>query len=171
MRRAALSVLSVACLANSVCMSAAAEDTECGKPSNNIADVFSGKDCVIFGERQYVDGNDFVEVQGTLTADWVGYKNNTWSITCFHELCAVASVEQIGPRQIGNIDGPNIYSVDKWTSAEIVAQRDDLCYRLILTIDRKAKTLLYVETPINQSNAFCSSRLDPAVRSATIENP
>jgi hypothetical protein len=150
-------------------MAASAENKEC--PSNNIADAFSGKECVIFGEKLYVDKNDFVAVKGTLTADWIGYKNNTWSVMCFHELCTVASVEQIGPRQIGSIDGPNIYSVDKWTSTEIVAHYDDLCYRLTFTIDRKAKTLLYVETPINQSTAFCSSRLDPAVRAATIENP
>jgi hypothetical protein len=150
-------------------MSALADDNECSNPPKNIVEAF--KYCIIFSERQYVDSGDFVAVKGTLTADWVGYKNNNWSVMCSHDNCAALSVEQIGPHQLGSIDGPWIYSISKWTSGEIIAERDDFCFRLTLTIDRTAKTLLYVDTPINLSASFCSRRNPKEVLAATIENP
>jgi hypothetical protein len=45
---------------------------------------------------------------------------------------------------------------------------DALCARITITYDRKSETVLWVETPINQTQIACKNS-DNAVRKATIE--
>lgn len=110
-----------------------------------------------------------VYVAGTLTGDWIGYKNNTYSVLCLPQECMVAYAEQIGPRQVGRIGGPTVYPVVNWTADEVVASADDLCANIAITIDRQTKTLLWVETPINQTTIACKNA-DNVIRKATIEH-
>jgi hypothetical protein len=122
---------------------------------------------IVFSFQEFVDTRGTVSIKGALIADWLGYKNNEHSIVCFKDGCWVASVEQIGPNQIGPIDGPIYYDVARWSEKEIVATSDDLCERVTITIDREAKTTLFTWIPINQSTEFCKiASHDP--RSATI---
>src|SRR5882724_1999196 len=59
---------------------------------------------IVFPIKTFLSTDAYVAAKGTLTADWIAYKNNTYSILCLPEECIVASVEQIGPKQISSID-------------------------------------------------------------------
>ena len=102
---------------------------------------------IVFGMKLFVGTSAWVAAKGTLTADWLAYKNNTFSILCQPEKCVVASVNQIGPKQVGQIDGPTAYPVKHWTEGdEVVAEDNHLCQRITITVDRRTQTVLWVET-------------------------
>ena len=123
---------------------------------------------IVFPNKSYISGQAYVAVQGTLTADWLAYPNNTYSIVCDMRQCLVASVEQIGARQIGAIQGP---IVSKWSNAEVIAESDDVCARTAIVINRAEQTVFWVQTPINQSTGVCQSFQPVKPRTATIEAP
>ena len=124
---------------------------------------------IVFSEKIFLPTKAYVAAKGTLSADWIGYKNNTYSILCFPTECIVASAEQIGPRQVSSIDGPVVYPVIRWSeNDEVVAQDDALCARITITLDRTSQTVLWVETPINQTTVACKSA-DNNIRKATLE--
>lgn len=123
---------------------------------------------IVFPVKTFVSSDAWVAVKGTLIADWIGYKNNTFSILCLPDECIVASVEQIGPKQVGSIDGPVTYPVIRWTNDEVVAQSDAFCARITITFQRKSETVLWVETPINQTAVACKNA-DSTIRKASIE--
>jgi hypothetical protein len=103
---------------------------------------------IVFGTKLFVGTKAWVAAKGTLTADWMAYKNNSFSILCDPEACTVASVNQIGPKQVGSIDGPTAYPVKQWAEDdEVVAEDDTLCSRITITLDRKTESVLWVETP------------------------
>jgi len=124
---------------------------------------------IIFPNKLFMNTKAYLYVAGTLTADWIGYKNNTYSMLCVPEECMVASTQQIGPRQVARIDGPTVYPVVRWTDDEVAASGNALCSKTTITIGGQTKTLLWVETPINQTEIACKD-VDPAVRKATIEH-
>jgi len=124
---------------------------------------------IVFSRKLFVNTKAFVYVAGTLTADWIAYKNNTYSVLCVPQECMVAYAEQIGPRQVGRIDGPTVFPVVNWTADEVVASDNSLCAKITITVDRRTKTLLWVETPINQTTIGCKDA-DNAIRKATIED-
>jgi hypothetical protein len=101
----------------------------------------------------------------------VAYKNNSFSIWCDPEACIVASVNQIGPKQVGNIDGPAAYPMKHWTEdGEVVAEELGPCQRITITLDRRNEQVLWVETPINQTVLNCKNA-DNNIRKATLETP
>lgn len=66
-------------------------------------------DDLIFAPKSFYDSGKIgadggVHVSGTLTGPDLGYKNNTYSISCFKERreCLYTSIEQIGPKQLGS---------------------------------------------------------------------
>jgi hypothetical protein len=123
---------------------------------------------IVFPIKTFVSTEAYVAAKGTLVADWIAYKNNTFSILCLPDECIVADVGQIGPKQISSINGPVTYPVIRWTKDEVVAQDDALCARITITFDRATKTVIWVETPINQTEITCKNA-DNTVRKATIE--
>jgi hypothetical protein len=124
---------------------------------------------IVFPTKMFLGTKAYVAAKGTITADWVGYKNNTYSILCFREECIVANVEQIGHNQLSSIDGPTTYPVKQWSEdGQIVAQDDALCSRITITLDRLTETVLWVETPINQTAIACKNA-DNTIRKATLE--
>jgi hypothetical protein len=124
---------------------------------------------IVFPMKLFVGTRAFVAAKGTLSADWIAYKNNTFSILCDSAECIVASVNQIGPKQVGEIDGPTVYPLKSWSDDdEIVAEDQTLCSRITITLDRKSETVLWVETPINQTAIECRNA-DNHVRKATLE--
>lgn len=126
---------------------------------------------IVFPNKAFSNTQAYVAVQGTLTADWLGFPNNTYSILCVPSQCLVASVQQIGPRQIGPIDGPIVYAVIQWSKDKVIAQDDDLCASTAIIIDRNAQTVFWVETPINQTTTACQSFRPVTPRTASIEAP
>jgi hypothetical protein len=123
---------------------------------------------IVFPPKTFLSTDAWVGVKGTLRADWIAYKNNTFSILCLPQECLVASVDQIGPMQISSIDGPTVYPVIRWNKDEVVAQDDTLCARITITFDRARNAVLWVETPINQTEIDCQ-KADNTIRKATIE--
>jgi hypothetical protein len=100
------------------------------------ADVPYDED-IAFPHKQFLNTEAYVAANGTLTADWVGYKNNTFSILCLPEECIIADVAQIGAKQISSINGPVVYPVLRWTKEEVVAQDKGLCARITITLQRQ----------------------------------
>jgi hypothetical protein len=124
---------------------------------------------IAFPIKTFAAAKAWVAAKGTLTGDWIAYKNNTYSILCVPEECIVADVEQIGPKQISSIDGPVAYPMKRWTEdEEVVAEDDALCSRTTITLDRKTESVLWVETPINQTMLSCKDA-DNNIRKATLE--
>jgi hypothetical protein len=124
---------------------------------------------ILFPIKVFVGTKKYVAAKGTLSADWMAHKNNTFSFYCDHEECIVASISQIGPKLIGSMDGPSVYMTKRWTEDdEVVAEDDDLCSRITITLDRKTESVLWVETPINQATLECKNA-DSNVRKATLE--
>jgi hypothetical protein len=124
---------------------------------------------IIFPTKVFLGTKAYVAAKGTLSTDWMAYKNNTYSIFCVPDECIVASVSQIGPKQVGNIDGPTTYSIKRWTEDdEVIAEGDALCTHITITLDRPTQTVLWVETPINQTTIACK-RADSNTHKATLE--
>jgi hypothetical protein len=138
------------------------------KMRNSSALPASDED-IVFSRKLFQSTKAYVYVVGTLAGDWIAYKNNTYSILCLPQECIVANTEQIGPRQVSRIDGPVVYPVVRWTDDEVVASDDSLCAKITITIDRRTETLLWVETPINQTEIACKNA-DNTVRKATMEH-
>ena len=127
----------------------------------------------IFNDNGPDDDYPMVNVGGTLTGP--GLANNTYVVSCQQKehSCDVAHADQIGPRQIGYMDPPLSYAIKKWDQDEIIASDEEasagLCIKTTITIERKAKTLLWVEEPINQTLPMCK-RTDANIRKYTIED-
>jgi len=135
-----------------------------GQPNQNMPE----DQTITFGDYYFEGTEDHVHALGTLTADWIAYKNNTYTIHCDSEQCLVASVEQIGHDHVGWISVQS-FPVKRWTDrGEVVGEDDGLCERTTLTLDRPSKTVLWVETPINQTSMNCA-RNDGRIRKATLE--
>jgi hypothetical protein len=137
-------------------------------------------DQIIFWEKQFYDTGSnvaypMVIVSGTLTGDpELAQSNNTYVVSCHQSdlSCDVSHVEQIGPKQVGPIDIPQSYSIKKWDQDEIVAYDEGTgisCVKTTITIERRAKTLLWVEEPINQARPMCKYA-DTNIRKYTIED-
>ena len=143
--------------------------------SNPIKDndqiIFSAKN---FADPEQVGIYGFVTMSGTLTGDGLAYPNNTYNIGCVRDqqICAVSSIEQIGPKQIGRMEGPKWFPIVKWNALEIVATDEPGtfgCIKITITIDRKQQTLLWSEEPANQNLANCKET-DTNIHKYTIED-
>jgi hypothetical protein len=133
----------------------------------------AGDDQIMLAAKSYYDTGDnsnypMVVMSGTLTdqADTppgqrLAYPNNTHAISCekAEQACMVSSIEQIGPWQMGRLDGPWPYQIKKWDSYQIVAADDEprgpSCFKVTITIERKLQRLLWVQEPINQATPLC----------------
>jgi hypothetical protein len=107
-------------------------------------------------------GEQYVYVTGTLIGDHVGYPVNTWKISCDKKKgsCAVADVEEIGHRQLGEINDAD-WPVVSWTPTTIVIQDEvgpdtSSCARNTITIDRQKKAVRYLSEPQNSGSKFCT---------------
>jgi hypothetical protein len=106
-------------------------------------------------------GREDVYVTGTLMGDDVGYPVNTWNIRCTKtdNSCRVADVEEIGRRQLGEINLDD-WPVVSWTPTTIIAQDTvgptTSCARNTITINRQTKTVRYMSEPENSDSDFCT---------------
>ena len=77
---------------------------------------------VIFNMMLFSDTSDSVHVEGTVTGDGVGYKNNRSSLTCYRDTqtCLSVHVDSLG-LQIFSIGPPTEIPIQVWTSDRIVA--------------------------------------------------
>jgi hypothetical protein len=131
-------------------------------------------DDIIFARKNFADTDTAVGVSGTLTGDGLAYKNNTRSILCIkaRKECLVASIEQIGDRQVGRLDYVNAMPITRWTALEIVAEdepSDVSCVRTTIFLERESQTAMWVQEPTNTAKPQCKTA-DSNVRHWTIED-
>lgn len=128
---------------------------------------FASDDDINFDRKFYYDTADtlsdgFVTLSGTLSGAELGYKNNTTNISCYKDRmeCLITVIEQIGRHQIGRLRSPEPYKITKWDDFEIVSVDDSgptSCVKVTVSVERKSKTALWVQEPINQARAFCKN--------------
>ena len=77
---------------------------------------------IIFNMKNFTDTGNMVHVEGTLTGDGVGYKNNRSALTCAHDTgeCIATHIDTEG-RQAFSIGPPVIFTIRLWTADRIVA--------------------------------------------------
>jgi hypothetical protein len=134
-------------------------------------------DTIIFPMKVFTDGGpdgDFVNVEGTLTGEGIGYPNNTTEIVCYRSdmRCITASVDQLSPRQVGSMGPPLELAVTNWSASVVTAvgPSEGTCARLTINIDRRAEGVEWVQEPINQSQLFCKNASTKTYK-WSIENP
>jgi hypothetical protein len=137
--------------------------------------IDTGEEHVKFAPKSFFDHQESVGISGTLTGPNLGWKTNTFAITCIKELnhCIVASVQAIGDNHIGRMDNPYLIPIIKWNDYEVVAQEEmpmSGCIRVTFTMSRKQQTALWIEEPVNQTTAMCA-KSDGTYRKYTIEDP
>jgi hypothetical protein len=132
-------------------------------------------DDIIFAPKAFFDDRDSVQISGTLTGEDVPYKNNTVVVDCWKDRreCLTYSIEQVGRNQVGRLHGPIIYPITAWNAYEIIATEDvgplD-CRKTTITLQRKSKSAVWVEEPINVGRAACKD-FTTKVYKWTIEDP
>jgi hypothetical protein len=145
-------------------------------PNSNDDIIFASKFFFDSAENAPVPMSDaVVTVKGTLSGEGVANKNNTFNISCEKNRmeCSVYSIDQIGRNQVGSLWGPTIYVITKWDAYEIIAKLGDDaldCAKATISLERKSKTALWVQEPINQARAFCKNA-DNRIYKWTIEDP
>lgn len=136
-----------------------------------VSNARGSDDDILFSNKNFTDLGDSIGISGTLTGDGLAYKNNTYSIFCLKDRqeCLIASIEQIGDRQIGRLDYAYSIPIAKWGADEVVAVQetsDLVCWKTTITITRKTETTLWVEEPINRSRSGCQKADDKIKRYA-----
>lgn len=83
---------------------------------------------IIFNMKNFTDTGDMVHVEGTLTGDGIGYKNNRSALTCYHdtEECISTHIDVQG-NQVFSIGPPVTFTVRLWTEDRIVADFAVFC--------------------------------------------
>jgi len=111
-------------------------------------------------EFKFADHDD-VYVTGSLIGGDAAYKVNTWKIRCSKSdmTCQVADVEEIGRRQLGEINIDD-WTVTSWTPNKIIAQDTTgdttNCARSTIVINRQAKAVRFLSEPLNSGTDFCT---------------
>ena len=100
-----------------------------------------------------------VFASGTLTGEGVASRNNTVAIDSDQETmeCTIIDVVQVGPNQVGDIQVPLRYEVTQWDEDIVVARSPDImfCRRETISIVKRSEIVVWVNEPINQSDARC----------------
>ena len=114
---------------------------------------------IVFPDKLYtdIDATGFVFIRGRIAGGDLAYKNNVRSITCTKDRneCVFYDVQEIGANQISIDYSPISFQLTRWDQYEISGSYDELCIRSTVSIDRKNKTALIVEEPINQGSLDC----------------
>jgi hypothetical protein len=83
---------------------------------------------IIFGMMEFSDTGDAVHVEGTLTGEGIGYKDNRSSLTCYRDSreCIVVQIEALG-LQVFPLGIPGSLTVRVWAVDRIVADESAPC--------------------------------------------
>jgi hypothetical protein len=134
--------------------------------------LFSRKE---FVWGQSVPGQETVLVAGTLSGEGVGFRNNSVLLYCEQVTmdCWIIDIAQVGPNQVGPMIMRS-YQVTQWDTERVVANSANLvlprCRRETISIVKASETVVWVQEPINQSDADCL-RADTGLYKWTIEDP
>jgi hypothetical protein len=77
-------------------------------------------DEIIFPFKVFYDVTAYVQIHGTLFADWLLYKPNTYSISCDRSSRSVAHINQVEPKTVDAIYGPIDYPVTSWSLSRLL---------------------------------------------------
>lgn len=77
---------------------------------------------IIFNLKNFTDTGNMVHVEGTLTGEGIGYKNNRQALTCYQgrRECLAIHIDAEG-RQVFSIGPPVPFTVRLWTADRVVA--------------------------------------------------
>jgi hypothetical protein len=77
---------------------------------------------IIFDLKNFTDTGHMVHIEGTLTGEGIGYKNNRSALTCYQDMRECIGIH-IGTQgsQVFSIGPPVLFTVRLWTADRIVA--------------------------------------------------
>jgi hypothetical protein len=77
---------------------------------------------IIFNLKNFTDIGNMVHVEGTLTGEGIGYKNNRQAVTCYQgrRECLASHIDAEG-RQVFSIGPPVPFTIQLWAADRIVA--------------------------------------------------
>jgi len=143
----------------------------------------SFSDYSFFDNKNAVSNNGFVTVNGSLHRPDLGDDdpnrpvNNTYTIQCVQTemVCHVASVEQIGEKQVDEITLVD-FSIREWGPSEIIATDTDdenqiSCVKNTLTVERSSEKTYYVAQPINVEKPLCAKAGTKTVKYTIASSP
>lgn len=121
-------------------------------------------DRILFGPKRFNvipfgPGLETIAVSGTLTGEGIDYANNSVLIYCRQEAmdCWIVDIAQVGPNQIGDLQIPTNYAVTRWDADVVVMGSANLypCRRETISIQKRTQSVVWVQEPINQTDANC----------------
>jgi hypothetical protein len=143
-----------------------------------VATTAAAVDEVIFNPKVFVDTKDVVHVQGTLTGDGIGNKNNRSALTCYQkeEQCLATHIDSQG-MQVFSLRPPVAFTIRLWAADRITAdfaapcgkppmQRDQKEWQvsesITWLIDRTRKTAEVIEHHCSESRTYHWTIEDPS---------
>lgn len=83
---------------------------------------------VIFNPKVFADTGDVVHLEGTLTGDGIGWKNNRSALTCYHKTkeCWAVHIDSDG-MQVFSFGPPQLFTIRLWTTDRIKANSAGGC--------------------------------------------
>jgi hypothetical protein len=118
---------------------------------------------VIFAAKTFSDLGEIVHVEGTLTGDGIGYKNNHTVLTCYHQRreCSAIQIDSEG-MQVFSVNLPLPYAIRTWTDDRIVADGELPCGGFeTWIIDRTRQTAELIEHPCSDAQTYHWTIEDP----------
>ena len=118
---------------------------------------------VIFAAKTFGDFGNVVHVEGTLTGDGIGYKNNHTVLTCYQEKreCSAIQIDSKG-LQVFSVNLPLPYAIRVWTAERIMADGQLPCGGFeSWIVDRTRQTAELIEHPCSDSHTYHWTIEDP----------
>ena len=116
---------------------------------------------VLFDAKVFTDVGNAVHVEGTLTGDGVGYKNNRISLMCDQNTSACFSVYVAAAgMRIASIT-PTIVRITRWTPQIIEASIPTACGTSTWTISRNNKTADLIDRDCLSGKVYHQTIEDP----------
>jgi hypothetical protein len=137
------------------------------------ASADNGPPSVIFNPKIFYSKGDIVHVEGTLTGDGIGYKNNRSVVTCYQKRqeCLAIHIEAEG-MQILSVGLPVPFAVRLWSADRIVADSTMPCGALgTWTIDLARQAAELIENPCQGTSGHQWTIEDPPFWKSANENP
>ena len=122
---------------------------------------------IIFDQKSFIDTGRMVHVEGTLTGEGIGYKNNRAALTCYRDerQCETVHIEAAGVH-VSFLGPPIPFTVRLWAEDRILADSSAPCGGSSISfstwiVDRARQTAELIEHPCIGDKVYHYTIEDP----------